>query len=79
MTEDEARTIAQDYVINKSLDRCFVASVRKFSRADVRSPWTIGDEWVIQFQFENDGSYAAEYTSVMVDDATGEARLMEHL
>jgi hypothetical protein len=79
MTEEEVRQIAQEFVVNQGLGKCSVISVRRFCRADIPNPSTIGDEWVIQFQFENDGTYAPECALVIVDDATGEPTPFETL
>jgi hypothetical protein len=79
MTENEAREIAQKYVDEKSYDECVITSVRKLSPTGNLISSTLGDEWVVQFQFRNDGSYAAEYLYIAIDDATCEPRSLDCL
>ena len=79
MTENEARRIAQNYVVEKSFDECFITSVYRLSPRENLTSTTNGDEWVVQFQFKNDGSHAAEYCCVIIDDATCEPRSLDSL
>ncbi len=79
MTEKQIREIAEAYVVEQSLDKCNVVAVRRFKRSEIPNPTTVGDEWVVQFQFEIEEGVSACYTSVVIDDATGEPQLLESL
>ena len=79
MTENEVRKIAEQYVVERKLDPCSIVSIRKFDRKDIPIPSTVGDEWVVQFQFECDEGVSADYLMVVIDDATGEPQQMESL
>jgi hypothetical protein len=79
MTENEVKQIAENYVVERQLAPCSIVSIRKFSRKDICSPSTQGDEWIVQFQFQSDESISADYTMVLIDDATGEPQFVESL
>lgn len=79
MTENEVREIAEKYVAERKLDPCSIVSIRKFDRKKIPNPSTVGDEWVVQFQFECDEGVSPDYSMVVIDDATGELQLMESL
>jgi hypothetical protein len=74
MMESEVRKIALNYIREKELASCSIASVRRFPRAEIPNPETVGDEWVIQLRFNDDGTDASiGYGLIVIDDATGEA------
>ncbi len=79
MTENEVKRIAENYVVERKLDPCSIVSIRKFDRKDIPNPATVGDEWVVQSQFECDEGVSADYSMVVIDDATGKPQLMESL
>lgn len=79
MTENEVRKIAEKYVVEWKLDPCSIVSIRKFDRKDIPNPSTVGDEWVVQFQFECEEGVSADYSMVVIDDATGKPQPMESL
>jgi hypothetical protein len=79
MTENEVRTIAEKYMFERKLDPWSIVSVRKFDRKEMHNPSTVGDEWVVQFQFQCEEGVSADYTMVVIDDATGAPQAMESL
>jgi hypothetical protein len=79
MTENEIRKIAEKYVVERQLNPCSIVSIRKFDRKVIPNPSTLGDEWVVQFQFQCDEGVSTNYTIVVIDDASGEPQLMESL
>jgi hypothetical protein len=79
VTENQVREIAENYVIEQKLETCSIVSVRKFDRSQIPNPVTVGDEWVVQFQFEIEEGVSTQYAMVIVDDATGMAELFEVL
>ena len=79
MTEEQVLKVAEKYVMDQALDRCVVVAIRRFKRTEIEQPTTVGDEWVVQFQFESDDDVSASYTSVIIDDATGEPQILESL
>ena len=82
MTEEQVRQIAQQYVFDNSLDKCSIEAVRRTNRSEIEHPITKGDEWVVQFRFddcnEEEGVFANP-AIVIIDDATGEPQLLESL
>lgn len=81
MTEDQVRQIAQQYVIDKALDKCSIVAVRRFKRSECSRPTTFSDEWIVQFSFdvnEDDGVFSNP-ALVVIDDFTGEPHLFETL
>jgi hypothetical protein len=79
MTEEQVRDVAEKFVVDQALDKCVVVAVRRFKRQEIEQPTTLGDEWVVQFQFESDDEISANYACVVIDDATGEPQLFESL
>ena len=79
MTEEEVCKVAEKYVVEQALDSCIVVGIRRFKRSEIEQPTTVGDEWVVQFQFESSEDESANYTSIVIDDATGEPHLLESL
>ena len=79
MTEDQVIQIAQQYVIDNSLDKCSFEAVRRFKQGEIPEPTTIGDKWVVQFRIEEneDEGISGIRTLVIVDDATGEPQFFE--
>jgi len=79
MTEDEVRRVAEQFVVVKGFDKCAIVSIRRFDRSEIDDLDSVGDEWVVQFQFECRDDISAIYTMVVVDDATGLARSIDTL
>ena len=51
-------------------------------RSSIANPSTIGDEWVVLFAFHEDdetGYSSAALAIVVIDDATGQANLLDSL
>ena len=79
MTEQEVRAIAEKLVADSSLDPCFFVEMRKLDRSQLPDSTAVGYEWIVDFQFEGDESYSAQWLMVVVDDATGKAEFIEGL
>jgi hypothetical protein len=81
MTEDQAKRIALDFVSRSDLDHGELASIQRFPDSTLILPDSSGDEWVVRFAFElpDDVACSTEMAIVLVDDATGEPRLLEGL
>lgn len=74
LTEERVREIAETFVVQKSLDKCHVVSVRRGADLESQKP-----VWYVQFQFESADDESACHTFVQVDDATGDPQLVESL
>lgn len=79
MTENEVREAAKKCVSDQQLDPCRIVSVRRFAREEIGRPTTVGDEWVVQLQFEANENMSDHFGMVIVDDATGVAEVRETL
>ncbi len=81
MTEGQAKQIALDFVAKSNLDSCEFDSIQRFPRSTITTSHSQGDEWVVRFAFElpDDVACSTEMAIVLVDDATGEPRLLESL
>jgi hypothetical protein len=81
MNEDQAKRIALDFVAKSELDPCEFESIQRFPKSFLVAPTSSGDEWVVRFAFElpEDVACSTEMAIVLVDDATGEAQLLESL
>jgi hypothetical protein len=81
MTEEQAKQVALDFVAKSNLDHCEFDSIQHFPDAALNMPGLLGDEWVVRFAFElpDDVACSSEAAIVLVDDATGEPRLLESL
>lgn len=81
MTEDQARRIAMDFVARSELDRCVFDSIQRTTDRSLGLPGGGRGEWVVRFAFElpEDVACSTELAIVLVDDATGESRLLESL
>jgi hypothetical protein len=81
MTEEQAKRIALDFVAQSDLDPCEFDSIQRFPKSALGAVTTNGDEWVVRFAFElpDDVACSTEMALVIVDDATGEPRLLDSL
>jgi hypothetical protein len=81
MTEAQAKQIALDFVAASPLDPCEFDSIERLPRSTLPAPGSRGDEWVVRFAFElpEDVACSTEMAIVLIDDATGEPRLLESL
>ena len=81
MTVDQAKRIAFDFVAKSELDPCEFESIQRFPKSSLAAPASSGEEWVVRFVFElpEDVACSSEMAVVLVDDATGEAQLLESL
>ncbi len=79
MTEDQVRKIAENLAVEQSLDACKIVAVRHCKRSEISEPKTVGDEWVVQFQFECDEDVSSNYALAIVDDANEEAHFFDSL
>jgi hypothetical protein len=81
MTEEQAKRIALDFVAQSDLDPCEFDSIQRFPKSALAAATTNGDEWVVRFAFElpDDVACSTEMALVIIDDATGEPRLLESL
>jgi len=71
LTETCVRQIAEDFVVQKKLDKCHVISVRRGADLESQKP-----VWYVQFQFECAEDESANHAFVQVDDATGDPKLI---
>jgi hypothetical protein len=81
MTEDQAKRIALDFVSKSNLEPCAFDSIQRFPHSDLTTSVSPGDEWVVRFAFDlpDDVACSTEMAIVLIDDATGEPRLLESL
>ena len=79
MTESEVLAVASNFVVEQRWDPCQIVSVRRFVREQIPDPETVGDEWVVQVQFESEDEGSVDFGMIIVDDATEIARPFECL
>ncbi len=79
MTEEQAQAIAEHYVTQQAIDKCAVVSIRRIRNAEIKDRLAIGDEWCVQFRFDDDDEVSSSYALVIVDDATAEPRFFDCL
>jgi hypothetical protein len=81
MTEDQVKRIALDFVSKSDIDPCEFDSIQRLPRSTRATSGLPGDDWVVRFAFElpDDVACSTETAIVLVDDATGEPRLLESL
>ena len=81
MTADQAKQIALEFVAGSNLDPCEFDSIQRVPETAPKTLDSQRDEWVVRFAFELPGDVACstEVAIVLVDDATGEPRLLEGL
>jgi hypothetical protein len=70
-----------DFVSRSNLDHCQFDSIQRFSDSTLNPSTSSSDEWVVRFAFDlpDDVACSSEMAVVLVDDATGEPRLLESL
>ena len=81
MTEEQARRIALDFVSRSNLDSCAFDSIQRFPHSVLGPSVSSGEEWVVRFAFDLPDNVACstEMAIILVDDSTGEPRLLENL
>ncbi len=79
VTESEVREVALRYIVEQRLDSCDIVSIERFCRNRISQPKTIGDEWVVQLQFDNGEDVSTHFAMIIIDDATGIAQVSNSL